>query len=169
MAEAFERTSRSELLTYRWLGNAIEVATAGSCPGLGLGEVTGWIESALRNPVISTPRVRNQDIEPLLGQLALVRQQPEEALLHFDRALLATPSPDVAARQASHLASSGYYEHALRHLETYERVKQRVRAPRSGMPWLHARVFAWQGYWPREMSVLRQRLHEAIKERDGAK
>ena len=169
LAEALARTSRSELLTYQWLGNAIEVATAGSCPGLGLEDVAGWIESALRNPVISTPRVRDQDIEPLLGQLALARRQPDEALRHFDRALLATPSPDVAARQAAQLATSGYYESALRHLETYDRVKQRIRPARSGMPWVHARVFAWQGYWPREMTLLRQRLHEAIRERDGAK
>ena len=36
------------------------------------------------------------------------------------------------------------------------------------MPWLHAKVLAWQGYWPHEMRLLRGKLHDAIAERDAA-
>jgi hypothetical protein len=30
------------------------------------------------------------------------------------------------------------------------------------MPQLHAKVLQWQGYWPREMAALRQKLEAEI-------
>jgi tetratricopeptide (TPR) repeat protein len=165
LMQALAKTPRSELMTHQWLEGAISTADEGSCAGLDLADVDEWIRVALGNPVIANPHVRDQDIEPLLARLALTRKQPEEALRHFDRALLATPSPDVAARQASQLASAGYYEQAIAHLDTYERTKARIPMPRAGMAWLHAQVFEWQHYWPHEMALLRKHLAEAIRER----
>jgi hypothetical protein len=60
------------------------------------------------------------------------------------------------------LASQGAYEQALAHLDHYSRLAPRAAAPRRGMPWLHAKVLAWQGYWPNEMAILRRKLHEEI-------
>lgn len=167
LAEALRHTPKSELLTYNWLQRAIDVAAAGDCPGLGLDDVDRWIQAALANPVISAPNVRNQDIEPLLGQLALARKQPALALQHFNRALVAVPSPDVAARQASMLASEGAYREALAHLDVYEANKSRLPRPGPSMAWLHARVLEHQRYWPREMRILRKNLHAAIQEQQG--
>jgi tetratricopeptide (TPR) repeat protein len=169
VAVALETAPRAQLLMHRWLGAAVDVAAEQACPGLGLAHVQAWIDAAMRNPAINRAGVREQDLDPLLGRLALRKGDPQEALAHFDRALRGYPSPDVAARQASMLASGGYFEQALAHLDTYEAVRHQVRAPDPGMRWLHARVFEWQGYWPREMALLRKHLREAMAARDAAR
>ncbi|MEO8161594.1 MAG: tetratricopeptide repeat protein, partial [Arenimonas sp.] len=169
VAAALRHTPRSELLTNRWLDAAIDSSATGECPGLTPTDVRAWVEAALQNPAIATPAVRLQDIEPLLGHLDLVEGHPAQALAHFDRALRAIPSPDTAARQASVLASAEAYEQALAHLDLYESLRASRRAPGPGMPWLHRKVMDLQGYWPREMAVLRRRLHAAIAERDAGR
>jgi tetratricopeptide (TPR) repeat protein len=166
LVDALKHAPQGQLLVYRWIGNAIEVAATNQCPEMTLGDVQHWLNSALLNPAINNPHVRDQDIEPLLGQLALRQHRPVVALEHFNRALAAVTTPDVAARQASMLAAAGAYEQALAHLDFYERRKSAVRPPAAGMPWLHAKVLEWQGYWPFEMALLRKKLHAAIVERD---
>jgi tetratricopeptide (TPR) repeat protein len=166
LSQALRHTKKSELLTNEWLGAAIGVAARGECQGLTIEDVEAWIHAALENPVINNAHIRSQDIEPLLGEIAIQKHSPDEALMHFNRALLAYPSPDTAARQAALLASADYYEQALAHLDAYERIKSEVGKPGMGMPLLHAKVLEWQGYWPHEMAVLRGKLHAAIAERD---
>ena len=75
--------------------------------------------------------------------------------------------PNVAAGQAAMLASHGAYREALQHLALYERLAPRAVQPAwwSGMPWLHAKVFAWQGYWPREISILQAKLRVELQAR----
>jgi hypothetical protein len=167
LAAALRHTETSQLLMYHWIGNAIDVAASGQCAGLALADIDIWIDAALQNPAINNAHIRDQDIEPLLGQIALRKQQPEIALQHFDRALASHTTPDVAARQASMLASSDYYEQALAHLDNYERLKDRVHRPGLDMSWLHAKVLEWEGYWPFEMALLRKKLHAAIAEGDA--
>ncbi|MEO8743198.1 MAG: tetratricopeptide repeat protein, partial [Lysobacteraceae bacterium] len=167
LAEALRHTPNGQLLMYRWIGNAIGVADAHACPGLTLDDIEHWIDASLQNPAIGNPHIRGQNIEPLLAQIAISRKQPDLALLHFNNALAAMTTPDVAARQASALAEAGYYEQALAHLDTYERLKSRVRQHGPGMQWLHAKVLEWENYWPFEMARLRKKLHEAIAERDA--
>jgi predicted Zn-dependent protease len=149
-------------LVNKWLGKAIEVAGTGQCPGLELPDVERWASAALQNPRINSREVRDQDMEPLLAQIELRKRNPDEALHHFDRALAAFITPDVAARQASMLASNGYYEQALAHLDNYERLKSMIRPHGISMALLHAKVLEWQGYWPHEMAALRSKLHAAI-------
>ncbi len=165
LADALRHTSKSELLTYNWLSRAITVAAMNECPGLELRDVELWLHAATSNPIIDASNIRNQDVEPLLGQLALERKRNRKALQHFNNALIALPSPDVAARQASMLASAGAYEEALEHLDVYEANRPLLRRPGVGMPWLHMKVLEWQGYWPREMSILRRNLRRAIQEK----
>ena len=167
LAEALRHTSTGQLLMYRWIGNVINVAAANGCHGLALDDVEHWIDASLQNPVIGNQHIRGQNIEPLLAQIAIDRQQPDRALLHFNNALEAFPTPDVAARQASALAEAGYYEQALAHLDNYERLKSRVRQHGFRMQWLHAKVLEWENYWPFEMARLRKKLHAAIAERDA--
>ena len=164
LADALRHTDTSALLTHVWLGAAIDAAVSNACPGLTVADVETWIQSALENPVINQGHVRDQDIEPLLAQIALIRKEPDKALLHFNRALRSNPVPDIAARQAALLASSDYFEAALAHLDLYEQLRTGVAAPGYGMPLLHAKVLEWQGYWPHEMAVLRSKLHAAIDE-----
>jgi tetratricopeptide (TPR) repeat protein len=167
LAQALRRTSHSELMTNQWLSSAIDMARSGQCPGLGLADVAHWVDAALENPVILDPRIRNQDVEPLLAKLALARAQPDEALQHFDRALRSKPSPDTAARQAVMLAEHEYFRQAIAHLDTYESLRDKVPPPRPGMNWVHARVLKMQGYWPHEMKHLRAGLGEALREQEA--
>jgi hypothetical protein len=167
VAQALRRTPGGQLLMFHWIGNAIDIASAGQCPGLGLSDVEAWLAAARSNPTLGNAYASDQDIEPLLAQIALRRQQPIVALQHFDRALAMVTLPDVAARQASMLAEDGYYEQALAHLDTYERLKSHARRPGWDMTWLHAKVLEWENYWPFEMARLRQKLHAAIAERDA--
>lgn len=167
IAAALRHTQKGQLLIYQWIGNSIEAAASGQCKGLALSDIESWLDSALLNPAINNVHIRGQDVEPLLAQIALRQHKPDVALQHFDRALIAYPTPDVAARQASLLASSDYYEQALAHLDTYEHLKNQVHHPGFNMPWLHAKVLEWEDYWPFEMAMLRRKLHEAIVERDA--
>ena len=162
LARALRHTDVGIQLIHRWMTNAIELGAAGNCPGLTLHDIELWLAAALENPAVNNVQTRGQDIEPLLAQLAIRKQQPEAALQHFNRSLAAFTTPDVAARQASILASNGYFKEALAHLDTYERLKAQVRPPGQGMPRLHAKVLQWQDYWPREMSILRAKLHAEI-------
>jgi hypothetical protein len=163
LANALRRTNVSLQLIHGWLGRAIEAAGSNQCPGLTLTDAERWLAAALQNPNIDKPSIRGQDIEPLLAQLAIRKQQPDIALRHFNRALAAFTTPDVAARQASILASNGYFRQALAHLNAYERFRGQVRRPGRGMPRLHAQVLQWQGYWPREMAILREKLHAELR------
>jgi tetratricopeptide (TPR) repeat protein len=163
LANALRHTERTELLTYTWLANAIGVAARGECPRLALADVESWVSGALDNPVIRDRRVRVQDFEPLLAQLAIARRQPQLALEHFNVALRAAPSPDTAARQAVMLAEGGYYAQALAHLEVYESLRGQLRKPSRGMPRVHGWGLERQGYWPHEMAVLRAGLQHELR------
>jgi len=169
LAEALLHTPKGVLLIYQWIGKAIDVAASGQCQGLALADVESWLDAALRNPAINNEHIRGQDVEPLLALVALHKHEPDIALQHFNAALVSVTTPDVAARQASLLASNDYYEQALAHLDTYERLKNHARRTSFDMSWLHAKVLEWEGYWPFEMSVLREKLHAAIAERDAEK
>lgn len=167
MLETLRHGPDAALLMYRWIGQAIDVAAAGSCPGLRPSDVSAWLAATQANPKFGKAYVRDQDIEPLLGQLALKQHHPQQALDHFNTALAMVTTPDVAARQASMLAEAGYYEQALSHLDRYEQLKAHARKPGWDMSWLHAKVLEWEGYWPFEMARLRRMLHAAIAERDA--
>jgi hypothetical protein len=68
----------------------------------------------------------------------------------------------MAALQATTLARAGHYRQALTLLDYFETLPQRKIAPSAGMPWLHQRILERQGYWPREMAILRSKLREEI-------
>jgi tetratricopeptide (TPR) repeat protein len=134
------------------------VAADQSCPGLTL-DVTGrWVVAAMSNPALAAAGRREEDFEPLLGELAVHQGDPDQALIHFRHALLAHVNPDFAARMVAFLADHEDYRQALALLDTYEQNRQRAGSPGFGMAWLHAKVLERQGYWPRELAVLRSEL-----------
>ena len=95
--------------------------------------------------------------------MALLRDQPDIALAHFDRALAAYVTPDAAAMQTAMLATNGHYTQALAHLDHYERIKQRTRARHGwNMRRVHEAVLDAQGYWPYELGLLREKLRAEI-------
>ena len=150
------------LLVRQWLERALAVAISGRCPGLTLPTVETWLDAAQSNPAINTPLAREKSMPPLLALVALHKQQPDKALDYFNRALAANIGPETAAGQAAELASHGYYIQALKHLDTYEKIKHKATRPPRGMPYLHAKVLEWQDYWPRELALLREKLEAEI-------
>lgn len=162
IALALRKNAHGEQLVHRWLGHALDVATANACPGLDYAAIDTWLTAAWANPRLSRKPGWRQDLHSLTGRLALLRSQPRQALMAFDTALAAYIRPDVAAQQVALLASSGHYREALAHLDHYERVKDR-RAPAGyDMRWIHQWVLAHQNYWPRELAILRSKLQAEI-------
>lgn len=154
--------SDDELL-FRWLRSAIEMAMAGTCKGLTLEDVEGWLATAVKNPGLGAFAKAHHD--RLLGNIALARKQPAAAFQHYDRELSTKLQPEVAAINAAQLASYGYFEHALALLDRYEALKHDMAPPRRGMPFVHAKVLERQAYWSKEMTWLRLNFSNAIKAR----
>lgn len=153
---------RGTRLMNPWLTRVIDSAADEECAGLDFAVVHRLLDAMARNPAMAEAAVRDQEIEPLRGRLALREGDAVAAREHFDRGLRAFVTPDVAARQAAELARAGAYAQALAHLDEYERVRERAARPRFGMGRVHAWVLERQGYWPREMAELRRKLHEEI-------
>ncbi|MCI4567736.1 tetratricopeptide repeat protein [Lysobacter sp. CFH 32150] len=160
VAQALQQSSsEGEQLVYRWLDRALGVASDRSCPGLDFATVEQWLRAAQNNPRLSGQPGRQQELHGVAGRLALQRGQPGDALSEFDRALAAYTTPGAAAQQAAILATHGHYALALAHLDTYERLMPHApHATGWNMPRLHEWVLDRQGYWPRELALLRKKL-----------
>ncbi|MFT3806892.1 tetratricopeptide repeat protein [Arenimonas sp.] len=168
-AEAVARSLRGsdgeDLLTHRWLSRSLGAAAGNACPGMDLSTVERWISAARANPHIARIGQIDQTLEPLLGELAVHRGDPDLALQHYRKALRSQPNPDFAARMVAFLAAHGHYAQALALLDEYETIGHRQSRPRFGMARLHAKVMQWQGFWPHEMGELRRKLQEEIASR----
>lgn len=163
VTRALHNTDVGALLMYQWLAKATDVAASGRCQGLDLDLVDGWVDAAEQNPRLGTAGQKAQDLEPIRALVSLRRHDATGALAHFNAALAARVSPDLAARQVVMLASAGYFQEALRHLDEYEALSPRARKASGGMRRLHEWVLERQGYWPRELGLLRQQLRAEIR------
>jgi tetratricopeptide (TPR) repeat protein len=162
VSNALRGSPTGALLMYDWLSAAIDVAVEGSCAGLDLPTVTGWVASASANPANASAHV--QDIEPLLARLAMALNEPDAALAHYRNALAANVRPELATRQAAQLAEHGFYGQALQLLDDFERMPRRRTQGGWNMTRVHAWVLARQNYWPNEIAVLRSKLRAALRE-----
>jgi hypothetical protein len=162
LAHALRNADTGLQMINPWMGKAIDMADSGDCPGLALTDVANWIDATLQNPAMADAHIRDQNMEPLLAQIAVKKHDPSLALKHFNLALAGFITPDAAARNASMLAAAGYYEQALTHLDYYEKLKAQAPSPGLGMPLAHAKILQWQGYWAYEMALLRAKLHAEI-------
>jgi tetratricopeptide (TPR) repeat protein len=162
IARTLRHANQGTLLVRQWLEKSLQTASTGRCRGLTLSTVEIWLDAAQKNPAINTPKTRAKSMPSLLGLVALEKHEPEKALEYFDLSLAANDSPDVAAGQVAALASHGYYVQALKHLDTYERMKKPDSLQTISMPNLHNKVLNWQGYWPHELAVLRAKLENEI-------
>jgi tetratricopeptide (TPR) repeat protein len=155
------QAKNGQLLIHQWLSHALEIGKEGSCAGLDLDAGGRWINAAIVNPALTAAGRNVEDFEPLLGELAVHRNQPEQALFHFEHALRAHPGPDFAARMIAFLAEHGDYSQALSLLDTYEKLPSREYSG-INMGRLHALMLEKDGYWPREFFVLRSELNAEI-------
>lgn len=168
LSHALRHANAGVQMVNPWLSKAIDTAASGDCLGLAIVDIETLVDAALQNPTIANVHTRDQDMEPLLAQIAIKKQNPILALKHFNAALASFITPDVAARNASMLAANGYYEQGLAHLDYYEQIKQKRSPPALGMPLLHAKVLEWQDYWAYEMATLREKLSAEIAVRADA-
>lgn len=163
VTDALQGAGEGDQLVYRWLGDALDLANAGGCPGVDVGTVERWTRAALANPRLASMPGRRQDLHSVLGRIALVRGDADAALREFRNALDAWPTPDAAAQQSALLASSGHPAQGLALLDHYESIAPlRKRARGWNMPRLHQWVLERQGYWPNEFAELRRKMREDL-------
>jgi tetratricopeptide (TPR) repeat protein len=162
VGRALRHADEGDQLVHRWLARALSLAASGACPGMDVATVAAWLDAAHANPKLQARAGRRQELHSAAGQLALLRHQPDQALAAFDRALAEDPRPEVAMAQAGMLATQGHYRQALAHLDGFERLPPRPATTRRGMARLHGHVLARQGYWPRELALLRGKLRDAL-------
>jgi len=162
LAQTIRHAEQATLLVRNWLENALAQAVSKRCAGLDLATVKSWILAAGDNPQLNLPTVREKSMSSLFGLVALEEHRPDQALVFFNRSLLANAAPEVAAGQAVEFATRGYYREALLHLDYYDAMDKPVAKPRLAMGYLHELVLERQAYWPRELALLRAKLEREL-------
>jgi tetratricopeptide (TPR) repeat protein len=142
---------------FKWFDDALDMAKRNTCAGLDFAALQGTLDAAQRNPFWRGSLGRQQDIAHLQGQLDLAEGKPQQALAHFNRALVTAPGPGVALEQAAYLGSNGFAEEGLQHLNYFATLPRGAK-PGFGMPRVHAWVLREQGWWPHEIARLRHTL-----------
>ena len=166
---ALRNAREGDQLVYRWLGNALDVAQAGSCPGVDQATVEHWTGDAMANPRYVSMPAQQQNLRAVLGRIALARGDATGALQAFRKSLDAFPTPDAAAQQSAWLAAAGHSAEGLALLDHYALLESRRPTPQGwNMPHLHRWLLDRQGYWAHEFAELRRKMHEDISARDKA-
>jgi tetratricopeptide (TPR) repeat protein len=160
VTNTLKQARQGHLMIHQWLQQAMVVANDHTCAGLSLEAVESWISVVSANPALAAPETRGQDIEPLLGELAVYRRDPAVAAMHFRKALMSYPNPDFAARLITFLAAHEQYAVALSLLNEFQNAPR--NAASHGMPRLHVLVLEKQGFWQHEFAVLREKLEAEI-------
>ncbi|QDE38792.1 tetratricopeptide repeat protein [Luteibacter pinisoli] len=147
-----------------WFESAIPAAHSERCTRLTPAVLSSMVDIAMANPAISGVAGRRQDLNHVRGQLALADGDVKGAARWFDEALADQPSPAAALSQAAALGAAGRPDLGVAHLDFFAKLPK-LPAPRwqDGMAWVHAGVLDRQGYWPSELSHLRQALEAAAR------
>ncbi|HJU39731.1 MAG TPA: tetratricopeptide repeat protein [Tahibacter sp.] len=164
ITQALRNAQHSLQLTFKWLDNMVAPVAAGECPGLELAQLEAMIVTARANPRLNNAAGRAQELEHIIGRIALLRGDPDQALLHFNLGLDAEPRPVVVLKQAALLASAGHPRQALVHLDRFERARAMAAKPPFGMARIHAWVLARQGYFDTEYRQLRATIERDARE-----
>ncbi len=160
-SETSLRTTRNPgtLLT-SWFERAISRSPQPSCPQANLDTLGRLLEAAEHNPILMRSAGRQQDIDYLLGRIALARDDADTALSYFNKALDQQVRVSAALQQAALLGSAGFPRQGLAHLDHYEDESQKEYKPRFGMPRIHTWVLNHQQYWQKELVRLRATLRD---------
>ncbi|UGB38985.1 tetratricopeptide repeat protein [Frateuria soli] len=162
--QALATTRDTGTLLTNWFDRAINEATFGKCPAIGLAEIKRLLLAARQNPRLVGNPGRQQDIDYLLGRLAIKQGEPEQALTLFDAGLRQQPRESLALSQAAELGSAGFPAQGLAHLAYFQSLPPPPKASGWSMARLHAYVLARQDYWPRELARLRDTLQKDLKD-----
>ncbi|HET6632004.1 MAG TPA: tetratricopeptide repeat protein [Rhodanobacteraceae bacterium] len=158
--KALNTTRNPGALLVHWFDRLIAEGDHPPCPQAGYATIHRLLEAVRRNRRLMKIAGRRQDVEYLLGRLALAQRQPDAALAYFNRALDQQVRVSAALKQAALLGAAGYPQRGLAHLNHYAVEAQEQPAPGMGMPRLHAWVLHHQHYWTNELARLRETLSE---------
>lgn len=166
VAHALRTATEGDQLVHRWLGQALGLVQTGRCRGLDLVVIERWLAAARDNPRLQAMPGRQQDLDSLTGQVAIARKDGATALAAFDRALAASPTAQVAAKQAAMLATAGCHAEALHHLDGFARlpVPAHVKDTSWSMSRVHAELMARQDFWPTQLRGLRDEIARDLKQ-----
>ncbi|MUV13826.1 tetratricopeptide repeat protein [Noviluteimonas gilva] len=165
---ALRNATEGDALVVTWLADALNLARTRACRGLNLEAVDTWIAAARANPRFAAPP-RQQELHSIAGDLALTRREPDAALIEFDRALDAWPTPQAALQQAAMLASAGCYAQARDHLDHLAALQARDSIPHlaratGAMSMLHETVLHKQRYWTNALVHMRTTLDDDLRQ-----
>ena len=146
-------------MTFKWFGEALDMASSRKCAGLDFTSLQGLLDAARRNPHWHGQPGLQQDLEHLQGTLDLAEAKPQQALQDFNNALAMSPGPNAALQQAAYLGSHGYPQLGLDHLDYYATLPP-GQAAGFGMARIHAWVLREQGWWPGQLAYLRNNLEK---------
>ncbi|HEX5122729.1 MAG TPA: tetratricopeptide repeat protein [Rhodanobacteraceae bacterium] len=159
-------------LGYEWFEQGLPAANDGRCPPLDLAAIDALIDAASSNPTAQSIRGRQQDLLSLRARVALLRGDADAALAASNAAFDADPRPGAALKQAAILASAGFPEQAMRHLDHFRETWHPPSGPGTNMQSLHDWLLWRQGYWSHEIdhlrSVIAGDLDERARTRSGA-
>jgi|SRR6185437_12733677 len=149
-------------VAFHWFGDALHLIGQNACKGLDYAALQEILDAAWRNPYWHAHAGLRANLLHLQGALELAQHEPQEALRDFNLALGQAPRAETALSQAATLASAGYPNLGLAHLDSFNTLPKSP-APGFGMPHIHAWVLQHQGYWRHEIAYLRSRLETAAR------
>src|SRR5699024_8741320 len=100
---ALATTRNPGSLLTSWFSRAIDQTTRPPCPQLTLDTLASLVQAAQSNPKLMASRGRRQDLDSILGRLALAHGNPDQALADFNRALDQDVRVSAALEQAAQL------------------------------------------------------------------
>jgi tetratricopeptide (TPR) repeat protein len=144
-------------VAFNWFGEALVSVGKHACGGLDYPTLQGMLDAARHNRYWQSHAGLRADLLHLEGTLALAQHQPVQALRDFDAALQQNPYVGAGLSQAATLASAGFPELGLKHLDYLDTLPKK-QTKGLGMPRVHQWVLTRQDYWPRETAHLRKAL-----------
>ena len=148
--------------SFDWFVSAVDDARSHRCTGLTLERLRDALAMARSNPKFGHQLGRRQDYSHIEGLIALAEHDGNHALEAFDQAVLESPNRGIGLLQTGLLASAGFKELALRHLEfvTHQPITSHIGM---GMPKIHAWILQRQRFWEIETEALRKTLTDELQ------
>lgn len=164
--QTLRRTDDIGRTAIEWFDEALGYAAKGDyCPTLSIDVIEHMVAACEANPRFIAHRERVQDLLNLHARIALIRGDSERAFTYFRRSLDAAPSDSAALLQTAMLASRGFPELALQHLDYWQNHAPPARTPGVSMARVHDWLLRRQGYWRDELQHMRTTLLAEIAQR----
>lgn len=108
--------------TYKLLESLVEFGLAGTCNGVSREELVSILKAVASNPAAQKSHKTRYRLDHLLGIVYANQRRGDEAFEKFQGALLIEKEIDLGLVQAGVLATHEFFQHALLHLDTTEKL-----------------------------------------------